>query len=462
MFGIKQKNIKQESIQLDVDSVWYADLQKSKQELAKVSPTFCLAKWLQVTLHLHQAKTHSCHHPLPHSILPSDIAQNPSGLHNTQQKLLERKAMLNGEQPKPCEYCWNIENSKVDAMSDRVMKSSSEYLYPYANKVIQSGLGERINPTYVEVSFSHLCNFKCSYCSADYSSKWQQEIEKHGAYSTHNGQQTVSLIDEENNQYIEAFWKWWPDLKNSLRVFRITGGEPLLSKNTWKILEQLEQDPAPHLELAINTNLGVSTDLIEKLVFKCRGLLEKNKINKLKIYTSIDAYGEAAEYIRHGLNFQLFLKHVHLLLQSLPQLEMSIMSTYSALSVVSYTKLLQEVYKIRQQYINEFRQKPFGISTSYLRYPEHLSVKVLNPDKILAMQESLNYMQEKLFDEAHHPAGFTEYEINAMKNLISWFEMAIDQNIKNKLIENFKSFYREHDQRRQTDVSRWLEQQELF
>ena len=42
---------------------WYDDLDYAKSELGTVSSTFCLAKWLQSTIHFHLGKTHSCHHP---------------------------------------------------------------------------------------------------------------------------------------------------------------------------------------------------------------------------------------------------------------------------------------------------------------------------------------------------------------------------------------------------------------
>ena len=51
--------------------------------LNEVSPSFCTAKWKQVTLHLHSGQTHSCHHPVPHKIPLDEIADNPSALHNT-------------------------------------------------------------------------------------------------------------------------------------------------------------------------------------------------------------------------------------------------------------------------------------------------------------------------------------------------------------------------------------------
>ena len=37
-----------------------------RKQIDAVSPSFCAAKWQQVTLHLHNGRTHSCHHPRPH------------------------------------------------------------------------------------------------------------------------------------------------------------------------------------------------------------------------------------------------------------------------------------------------------------------------------------------------------------------------------------------------------------
>ena len=102
-------------------------------------------------------------------------------------------------------------------------------------------IGEDFNPRYVEVSFSHTCNFKCSYCAHVFNNL--QEVEKFGGYpttdnfnsiETHLAEGKWPTKQTEHNPYVEAFWKWWPDLYHDLHTFRITG-EPLLSKDTWKV-----------------------------------------------------------------------------------------------------------------------------------------------------------------------------------------------------------------------------------
>ena len=133
-----------------------------RKDLNSVGCGMCLAKWTQVTMHLHLGHTHSCHHPSTHKIPLDELKVNPTALHNTQFKKERRKEMLDGKRPDECDYCWNVEDSS-DRFSDRVLKSRSEWSYPHFKEIVKMNPQENYNPKYVEVSFSNACNFKCSY-----------------------------------------------------------------------------------------------------------------------------------------------------------------------------------------------------------------------------------------------------------------------------------------------------------
>ena len=79
--------------------------------LAVESPSLCLAKWQQVSIHLPQGLTQSCYHPPTHPIPVELLDENPGVLHNTPQKKAERKMMKEGERPPGCSYCWKIEDA---------------------------------------------------------------------------------------------------------------------------------------------------------------------------------------------------------------------------------------------------------------------------------------------------------------------------------------------------------------
>jgi hypothetical protein len=80
-------------------SDYKADALKAKEKLQEVSPTMCLAKWNQTSLHLPTGLTNSCYHPPLHKIDADKLQTNPAALHNTAEKLNQRQQMLKGERP---------------------------------------------------------------------------------------------------------------------------------------------------------------------------------------------------------------------------------------------------------------------------------------------------------------------------------------------------------------------------
>ena len=61
-------------------------LELKREEINKVSPSFCSAKWLQTTLYLQNGFNHSCHHPSAHKIPVEEVKANPAALHNSKFK----------------------------------------------------------------------------------------------------------------------------------------------------------------------------------------------------------------------------------------------------------------------------------------------------------------------------------------------------------------------------------------
>jgi len=438
-------------------------LDEVKKKLDTVGCGFCLAKWTQVTMHLQTGFNHSCHHPAAHKIPLSEIAENPSALHNTRYKKEKRREMLSNKKPSECDYCWNIEDNS-SAYSDRIYKSSEPWSAPYFDEIKNSNWNEDFNPRYVEVSFSNICNFKCSYCGPAYSSQWLQEVKQHGGYPTRpefNSYKTmedsdsIPILHSEYNPYVEAFWKWWPELYRDLHTFRITGGEPLLSKDTWKILDYIieEKNPNRELKFAINSNLGVDDTVIDKLIQKLSILINENKVKEVIIFTSTDAWGKHAEYIRHGLVFDKFWANLNKLLFAIPKLTITIMSTYNIMSPFSYNELIKNVYEMKREHSNRerFWQHPVILDTSYLRYPKHQSVRLLDArhkELILDNAKTALYYGVSVFDNQH--MGMTETEIRKIKRIYDWVVSPTTDNL-NLDRKNFVRFVNEHDARRGTN-----------
>ena len=265
---------------------WIEVLKEKRIKINEISPSFCSAKWLQTTLMLQNGYNHSCHHPSPHKIPVAEVVQNPAALHNSNFKKQQRIKMINGERPSECDYCWRIEDQGKDHFSDRHYKTSDWWAWDKVDVIATSDPTEDVYPTYLEVSFSNACNFACAYCSPEISSTWMKDIESNGEYPVQFGSHSLDYLREtekfpykhsDSNPYVDAFWDWFPDALPHLKVFRITGGEPTMSKDVWKVLDYIYENAQPELSIAINSNLGTDPRLIQKLI---------DSVNSCLLYTS--------------------------------------------------------------------------------------------------------------------------------------------------------------------------------
>ena len=444
-------------------------LDKVVKEVNAVSPTFCVAKWKQVTMHLHNGHTHSCHHPGTHLVPLDEIKVNPSALHNTNFKKELRKQMLAGERPSECDYCWRVEDAGSEK-SDRIYKSADpSWAYPHIQELANRPWDDNVDPSYVEVSFSSVCNFKCSYCSPNISTKWMEEIERFGPYPTSTQFNNIEWIKVKNqmpipnnqpNPYMEAFWKWWPTMYAELKQFRITGGEPLLSKDTFKVLDYIIANPNPNLVFSVNTNLNPPPELFDKFIEKLKTIQENKCVQRLHIFTSAEAHGKQAEYIRDGLDYNDWLFNIERLLTEVPEVAISVTSTYNILSVLSFKQLLQDVLAIRLKYrdlalLNH--RTPLSIDIPYLRWPAHQPAYLISEKFLTYIADQIKFMEEHVetghinFDNAF--MGFHDHEIYKLKRIYNVVvaEMASNTASLTTNRKDFIAFVDEHDKRRGTN-----------
>lgn len=430
-------------------------IQRVAETLNAVSPSFCLAKWLQVTLHLHNGNTQSCHHVKSHRVDLDAVARDPSRLHNTDAKMRARKQMLRGERPSECDYCWRVEDQ--GRISDRVTKSSGSWAWPHLPEVVESGVGSSIKPRCVEISFRSTCQFKCMYCGPAYSTAWEEEIRRHGAYPTSGRfnhpawlkyNEVGPLSEDLREKYVDSFWSWWPELSNGLESFRVTGGEPLLAPETFRLLDWLKDNPRPDIRLAINSNMGVSESMIDRLIRAVNDL--EGKVRDFTLYTSLDTVGERAEYIRFGMNFEKYRRHCEKFLSEVRwPVKMSYMVTVNALSISGMKDLMELVLSQRIR----FQDHRIGLDTPYLRHPEHMSVAILTPEFVRFIDEALSFMLSYRANDISK--GFVGSEILQVERIRPLLGEARRSRVTLwRLRRDFYRMFQEYDRRRGTDFLR--------
>jgi len=422
----------------------------------QLGPALCLAKWKQVSLHLQTGMNNSCYHPPLHKINIEDIGRNPGALHNTEHKKTQRVAMLTGERPSECQYCWNMEDQHK--LSDRHYRSGEPWAAVDFEKIVNStGLEDDVVPSYVEVNFSNVCNLKCSYCSPQFSSSWADEVARHGGYPTatvHNapehfaGNRRVIPV-REHNPYVEAFWKWWPELYPQLEHFRMTGGEPLLDKNTYRVFDYVLANPSPKLHLNVTSNFSVDEKSWQKYLGYVKQLCQQGNLEHFMQYVSLDAWAAQAEYIRSGLDFDLLWDRVNQFLTEVPNYSsLTFIVTMNNLSVTSIDSLFAGILGLRKTYSNTYQRVWFD--TPVLREPAWQSLQIL-PESYADKLELLWAWMIRQLETPEEPfTGFKDYELSRLDRDIAWMRAGQGKD-HSQAKADFYRFFSEHDCRRGTD-----------
>ena len=483
-----------------------------RKKLNDFSPSMCLAKWLQVSLHLPQGRTHSCYHPPTHKIPLDELKQNPNALHNTKFKMQERAQMINGERPSGCQYCWNIEdadNSPVDGyLSDRHYRSSEWWAQEAFEEVTKNPWDYDISPRYVEVNFNQACNFKCAYCSPHLSTAWEEDIKQFGSFkfADGNGHNSIDYLEQEgmmpipgaqrDNPYVEAFWKWFPDTYKKLRVFRMTGGEPLMDKNTFKVMDYVNENPNAHLDLSITSNMCPPNQaLFDKFIDKLKAIEEvrvwedKTMFNPhsrnywyvapackhFSLYVSVDSVDEHAEYLRDGLDFEQMYENCRRVLRETDGTEISFINTFTLLSIPRLRGFLDMILALREEFgyenqedktvqppdhnghthvpfVRKKRQRVW-FDIPYLRYPDWMTIQLADEKLLNTIQENIDYMKANVYDDSTYSRtymGFKNYEVLKLERDFAWAREGLNMSSeeRDKLLIRFYDYFKQYDKRR--------------
>lgn len=366
----------------------------SKKYFPIKTKTSCQLKWNWTTLYLYNGLTASCHRTGFSKLTP----ENFDNFHNTEKKLQERQAMLQGQWPtESCGYCKNIEES--GGISDRMLHLKIPDMVPPELDIDPTAVS--ISPVILEVFFNNTCNLSCLYCLPELSSKINQEHAKFGDFSVGGVKlQSVSKFSEFET-IMEKFWNWMHNKSQSLCRFNVLGGEPFYQSEFNQLLIFFENKAHPNLELGIVTNLMISEEKLEKFLIIAKSLLTKHHLKRIDITCSIDCWGVEQEYVRYGIDLKTWEKNFNTLLHQ-KWLTLNINQTISVLTIKTMPDLLEKLSQWRNQHSIGHYFSAVAPQPRYLM-PDILGYDIFEQDfdRILKMmpciteqdQTSLSYMQ---------------------------------------------------------------------
>ena len=226
----------------------------------------------------------------------------------------------------------------------------------------------------------------------------------------------------------------------------------LYHKDTWKVLDYIieEKNPNRNLQLAINSNLGINDVLVDRFIEKINRICDGNKVKEFIIFTSVDSWGEQAEYIRTGLKYDEWYSNIQYakkFVRHPRQLQLDLTVTLPGLFD------LENMYKLHKELkVPLLCKKVFSFSPNNLWTPLCLPKDILHEildDVIEKTTEKKNFLNlaffEGLQDIKNHKTLEEKYDskthkegLKSGKQRIEYLDKIRGTDIKKILSKNKK------------------------
>jgi len=388
--------------------------------------TACQSKWTWNTLWLNEGTASSCHRAGW-----DDVTVDNFNLHNGPNKLKARKQMLEGKWPGGgCEYCRDIE--QAGGHSDRQHNNLIPGLTPAEVDLDQTAVvvTQRIQEIFAE----NTCNLSCIYCNSNLSSKIEQENNRYGEFKQKGVWLKDTLANKQDNKALYAkFLEWLTDNVHHLRRLHLLGGETFIQhKLMTDVLDILERKPNKDLKLCIFSNMNAPEKYWQLYIERIRNL----PIKGFDLTASIDCWGEQQQYVRHGLDLDLFEQRLAWASEQGDWLTLNINQSVTNMTIKTMPELIKVVNKYNQQkHIGHYFE--FYIGPEQYQHPKIFAYNMWQED----FKRIYNEMRRETVE---HQEVFTRLE-------------GLEQQLKTvkqhdyEQIENLHIYLDELDRRRGTD-----------
>jgi MoaA/NifB/PqqE/SkfB family radical SAM enzyme len=183
-----------------------------------------------------------------------------------------------------CVVCWSGEDAGFVSKRQRDNDTYSQVLEVFPER-------KDSDLFFLELNLGNTCNLACRICHISASSKWKE---------FHHVTET-GISDEHLNDYVVKYSKAfkdesivWEELMKILpevRSLDIYGGEPMLMKKQWEILEMsVRLGHSKKQQMSFNTNGTIINEKYIEIL---------SSFEQCRIGFSIDGVGERFNYLRH-------------------------------------------------------------------------------------------------------------------------------------------------------------------
>ena len=291
---------------------------------------YCPTKFTDLQVHVQSRLLYNCCQAYPERVDLGWLEANPGRLFHTNTMLEDRKLMLDNKSCHSCYHgCYKLEEQGLTSIRQTNNTGSNN-----SQKKIIDLYSPMIDLTLILTTD---CNLACVYCSPEFSTSWQREVQQNGKYvvgdheiSNDNWSNLWVKIKQKSRGLDSKFFRLLLNeikLARGLKRINLMGGEPLLNNQLEQVLEH-----CGNKEINIITGLGVSDERLKRT-------LEVTKNHNVNFNISAEATGDHFNFIRHGLTWDDFTRRVNIIEQTTKKIKF--LSTMSNLSVFDFHNFYQ-------------------------------------------------------------------------------------------------------------------------
>lgn len=374
---------------------------KFKNPGDKISKTFCALPWV----HLHHwpdGRVYPCcltdfRNPIGH-VKDNTLEE----IWNSQSMKDLRKDKLEGVKHDGCSKCYLQEDN-----GDQSMRIASNQFYEkHFDRMVETteedGHSNDFRLLYWDFRFSNLCNFKCRMCGSSLSSKWyQDEMDIFGQAPQDRALIHVNDYSKKNiHEYIDQFI-------GEVEEVYFAGGEPLMMDEHYMILEKLIEVGNTNCRIRYNTNFSMLKFKKWDVLELWKNFTKKDRMN-VRIFASLDAMGDVAEYARKGTNWAKIEENIKTVLDQNFWFDLS--CTVSILNIFQIPEFVDRLIELGVPY--------YGIHlNNVLTFPEYYHLNSLPRNLKVKAQKNL-YDHLETIPAAHRPEFKHKYDV-----ICNYFEL---------------------------------------
>ncbi len=343
---------------------------------------------------------------------PTDRGKTIHDLFNKPELVEAREALNNGIQHSACTLCWQEEDAGRES---KRIRDNKIYVRDIENGITHEEV------TSLELNLGNTCNIKCRTCGPTISTTWIKEwYDVYGDEARHGNLSTYTKgLAIYHDSYLDDS-PFWDDIVTHLKTLHTMvfyGGEPLLSKKMWKVLEMaVELGYSKNISLHYNTN-GTTW----------HGATEIWKDFKMvNLSFSIDGIGEQFNYMRTPADWTKVtdtMQKAREFKKKYGNMYYGWCLTLSNLNIFYMKEVLDENFR---------KFKDFGVYLNLVHGPERFNINQMPNEYKDVVIKKLASIPTETYRQQHAVPGIIEFLRNGVPDPKNWEDFISNTKVHDK------------------------------